>query len=208
MRTFQPKLAAIALVLLFTSCQAPRTVLSPPHVPSPDERATMQTNIYAGQYDMVFAATIAVLQDTGWRLDVVDKPAGLIRAISAHKAESLGPEDERSTNLQNREAAVRLHADITRKWARWQELVIHTEPWGMEHTRQRIVLNQRGTLPAMSYSEEQNGTWYRHGRQVLVHAPPEEQTVEVDLPEAYRHLFERIQKALIQRQKLNPGNPA
>ncbi|MCX6995716.1 MAG: hypothetical protein NTV49_01190, partial [Kiritimatiellaeota bacterium] len=86
------------------------------------------------------------------------------------------------------------------RWLRWQELVIHTEAWRTEQVRQRIVMTLRGTLPAMSYNEEQGGAWYRRGRNVLIHAPPEEQTVEVSLPEAYGDLFERIEKALRERR--------
>jgi hypothetical protein len=194
-------IAAAAVLLVGAGCQTPLLRPPEPKLPQPAERAAMQTMVFTGKVDTVFSATIAVLQDTGWKLDVVDKPAGLIRAVTARKTESLGPEDERELNLQTRQETIRLHADITQKWARWQELVIHTEPWsGGAQTRQRIVLTLRGTLPAMSYYEEQNGTWYRRGRSVLIHAPPAEQAVEVDLPEAYRDFFERIEKALRQRQ--------
>ena len=54
----------------------------------------------------------------------------------------------------------------------------------------------------MSYSEEQGGTAFKKGRMVMIHAPPEEQSVEVIVPEAYRDLFERIEKAVRQRQSL------
>jgi hypothetical protein len=53
----------------------------------------------------------------------------------------------------------------------------------------------------MSYHEEQDSAWYRRGRDVLIHAPAVEQTVEVSLPEAYRDLFERVENALRQRQQ-------
>jgi len=192
-------LLVIAL-LLGVGCQK----LSPPmpsatKIISPDERAALQTHTFSGNYDIVFAATIAVLQDRGWRLDTVDKAAGLIRATTARKNEALGPEDERVMNLKSRQDTIKHHADVTQKWARWQELVIHTEPWGASQVRQRIILSLRGTLPAMSYQEEQGGTWYRRGRDVLIHAPPEEQAVEVEVPEAYRDVFERIEKAVRQR---------
>lgn len=196
-------LMGLVVVVALAGCQSPLVKPPEPKVLLPADRAAMQTMIHTGRLDMVFAATIAVLQDTGWKLEVVDKPAGLIRATTARKNESLGPEDERELNLQTRQETTRLHADVTKKWARWQELVIHTEPWDSgNQTRQRIVMTQRGTLPAMSYHEEQNGTWYRRGRSVLIHAPPAEQSVEVELPEAYRDLFERIEKALRQRQGL------
>ncbi|MCX7010469.1 MAG: hypothetical protein NTY53_25040 [Kiritimatiellaeota bacterium] len=193
--------ASVVLIVLVAGCQTPLIKPAAPKVLLPADRAVMQTMIYTGRMDTVFAATIAVLQDVGWKLDVVDRPAGLIRATTARKNESLGPEDERELNLQTRQETTRLHEDVTKKWARWQELVIHTEPWNVgNQTRQRIVMTQRGTLPAMSYYEEQGGVWYRRGRSVLIHAPPAEQAVEVELPEAYRDLFERIEKALRQRQ--------
>ena len=194
-------LVSFTVALLLAGCRTPAPQAVEVKAIAPADRAAMQTLIHTGRLDAVFAATISVLQDLGWKLETVDKPAGLIRAATARKNESLGPEDERELNLQTRHATTRLHADITKKWARWQELVIHSEPWqGGSQTRQRIVLTQRGTLPAMSYYEEQDGTWYRRGRSVLIHAPPAEQAVEVDLPEAYRDLFERIEKALRQRQ--------
>ncbi len=192
----------IALALA-AGCQK----LLPPAPPtpvllSPEARAAMQTRIFNGRYERVFAATIATLQDTGWTLGVVDQLAGIIRATTLRKTESLGPEDERGLNLNTRREIIRLHADITKKWSRWQELLIHAEPWNHgSQTCQRIVMTLRGTLPAMSFYEEQGGAWYRHGRSVLIHAPPEEQAVEVDLPEAYADFFERIEQALRQRQE-------
>ena len=194
-------LCCLALLTVLAGCQIPQVVPPTPKVISPDERAAMQTTTFNGRFDAVFAATIAVLQDVGWRLDSVDKAAGLIRATTARKNEALGPEDERELNLQTRRETIQHHADVTQKWARWQELVIHTEPWNSgTQTHQRMILTLRGTLPAMSYHEEQGGTWYRHGRDVLIHAPAVEQAVEVSLPEAYHDLFDRVEKALRQRQ--------
>lgn len=188
------------LLVVLAGCQTPPPKPVAPQSLLPADRAAMQTMIYTGKVDVVFAATIAVLQDVGWRLESVDKAAGLLRATTVRKTEALGPEDERKLDLQARRETVRRHADVTQKWARWQELVIHTEPWSNgAQTRQRIVLTLRGSLPAMSYHEEQGGTWYRHGRDVLIHAPSEEQAVEVSLPEAYGDLFERIGKALRER---------
>ena len=189
----------LALAAL-AGCQHLILPAAAPAALSPEERADMQTHNYAGKYDMVFAATIAVLQDLGWRLESVDMPAGIIRASTTKHAEALGPEDEKNTDLKIRRQTIQRHSDVTQRWLRWQELIIHIEPWRGEQVRQRIVMNLRGTLPAMSYSEEQGGAWYRHGRNVLIHAPPEEQSVEILLPEAYRDLFERVEKALRLRQ--------
>ncbi len=72
------------------------------------------------------------------------------------------------------------------------------EPWA-GGSRQRIVLTLRGALPAMSYHERLGGGFLRRGREVLVHAPAVEQTVEVTLPEAYSDFFERIEAAARQR---------
>ena len=200
-----PLALGLGLTIL-TGCQHVSAPVPAPLSLTPAERAKIQTHAYTGSYDVVFAATIAVLQDRGWRLESVDKPAGLIRANTAKRAESLGPEDEKTTDLKSRQEAVKLHADVSRKWSRWTELVIHTEPWPAGQVRQRIVMNQRGVLPAMSYAEEQGGTLLKRGRMVMVHAPPEEQTVEVALPEAYGDLFERIEKALRERQSA-PSRP-
>ncbi len=192
------------LLVMLAGCQTPPPKPALPRSALPPDRAAFQTMIYTSKLDIVFSATIAVLQDIGWRLDSVDKAAGLIRATTAHKTEALGPDDERELDLQTRRETVKHHADVTQKWSRWQELVIHTEPWdGGAHTRQRSVMTLRGTLPAMSYHVEQDGAWYRRGRDILIHAPPEEQSVEVTMPEAYRDLFERTEKAMRQRQ--GPG---
>ena len=70
------------------------------------------------------------------------------------------------------------------------------EPWGDGKSRQRIVLNLRGTLPSMSYIERQGGSVFRGGRDVVINAPAVEQSVEVELPEAYSDLFDRIDIAV------------
>jgi len=171
-----------------------------PVVTNPEDRAKMQTNIYTGKYDVAFASTLAVLQDLAWRLESVDKAAGIIRATTARHTEALGPNDEQTTDLKTRQQVIGRHTDVTQKWSRWTELVIHTEPWGTDQVRQRIVMSLRGTLPPMSYSEEQGGTAFTRGRAVTIHAPAEEQSVEVSVPEAYGDLFERIEKAIRVRQ--------
>ena len=186
----------------FVGC---KTLPPPPPIPvvaNPEDRAKMQTNIYTGKCDVAFASTLAVLQDLAWRLETVDKAAGIIRATTARHTESLGPNDEKTTDLQTRQQVIGRHTDVTQKWSRWTELVIQTEPWGADQVRQRIVMSLRGTLPAMSYSEEQGGGTFKKGRAVTIHAPAEEQSVEVSIPEAYGDLFERIEKAIRLRQSM------
>ena len=44
----------------------------------------------------------------------------------------------------------------------------------------------------MSFQERLEGPWYGRGRDVLINAPALEQTVEIDMPEAYEAVFDRI----------------
>lgn len=177
-----------------------------PQVPAPsvpalsiEQRRAMQTRAYDAPADTVFAATIATLQDLGWTLDVADRAAGLIRASTQRRLEAFGPEDETQMNLAERKRTAEMRADVSKKWARWKEIVIHTESWGAAKSRQRIVMNFRGTLPAMSYREKQGGDLLHRGREVLINAPATEQSVEVPVPEAYKDLFDRISEAVGQR---------
>lgn len=185
--------------LLVSSCQH----VSPPSLPqepplSIEQRRQMQTHIYDVGFDTVFASTIAVFQDLGWTLDTVDKPSGIIRATTAKRADAFGPEDEQIFDPRQRRETFAARADASKKWMRWREAVVHTEPWG-RGARQRIVLTLRGSLPAMSYRDELGGGFFRRGREVLINAPPVEQSVEVTLAEAYGDLFERIEAAARQR---------
>lgn len=166
---------------------------------SPEQRRSMQTHTHAAGTDVVFASTIAVLQDLGWTLDTADRAAGIIRASTPHRLEALGPQDERAHDLTVRRKTVEQRADVSKKWSRWQELIIHTEPWGGGQTRQRMVMNLRGSLPAMSYKDRIEGGFMKRGREVMINAPPVEQTVEVEVTEAYTDMFDRISAAVSQR---------
>lgn len=193
-------LAALALLAVAPGCARLRPVAESvtPDV-SPEQRRGMQTHAYAAGIDVVFASTIAVLQDLGWTLDTADRAAGIIRASTPHRLEALGPQDEREHDLTVRRKTVEQRADVSKKWSRWQELIIHTEPWGAGQTRQRIVMNLRGSLPAMSYKDRIEGGFMKRGREVMINAPPVEQTVEVEVTEAYADMFERITAAVAQR---------
>ena len=80
------------------------------------------------------------------------------------------------------------------------EVVVHIEPWGTGKSRQRIVLNLRGTLPSMSYLEKQEARGFSRGRDVMINAPAVEESVEVELWEAYREFFDRIGTGIAQRK--------
>jgi len=43
--------------------------------------SAMQTKELEGDLDTGFAATISVLQDEGWQIEVVDKASGIIQAV-------------------------------------------------------------------------------------------------------------------------------
>jgi hypothetical protein len=195
-------LAGLSLLLCENGCRH-IVSLAPPEKPmlSVEQRRELQTHVYAAPLDVVFAATIAVFQDLGWTLETVDKPSGLIRVSTVKRPDSFGPEDEQDYDVQRRREMSAYRADPSKKWMRWREAVVHMEPWD-QGTRQRIVLNLQGALPAMSYRERERSSTLRRGREVEIHAPPAEQTVEVALPEAYRDLFARIEAAVQQRMSM------
>lgn len=200
-RTFALRPAAAAVwALAAAGC----TRLAAPPALAPrdvtiDERRAMQSREWAAPPDAVFAATIAVVQDLGWNLDAADRGAGILRASTARKPDAFGPEDETRLDLRERIRTARQRSDASRKWSRWREMVVHVEPWGAGRSRQRIVMNLRGSLPAMSYAEREGGGWLSRGRELLIHAPAIEQSVEVLMPEAYEDLFNRIAAAVSQR---------
>ena len=186
---------------LFTGCKnlAPTAKMVQPPL-SVEERRNLQSHSYDAPFDAVFAATIAVFQDLGWNLETVDKSSGIIRASTVKKTDAFGPEDEQDYDLQRRRETSAYRSDPSKKWQRWREAVVHTEPWG-NGTRQRIVLSLRGALPAMSYRERLGGSFMHPGREVIINAPAVEQTVEVTVPEAYNDFFERIAVAIRQRRE-------
>lgn len=192
---------ALAAAFAMAGCRHPAPMTAPaPAELSREQRREMQTRKWTAAPDVVFGATIADLQDQGWTLETVDRAAGLIRAITEKRLDAFGPEDERHYDLAARRRTAKRRADIAMKWSRWKEAVIHIEAWGADQTRQRIVLNLRGTLPSMSYHERMEGPWYGRGRDVLINAPAVEQTVEIDLPEAYEAVFDRIADGIGRRK--------
>jgi uncharacterized protein YceK len=65
-------LLLLAVTALLAGCQTPPAQPAAPKVLLPADRAAFQTMIYTGKLDAVFAATIAVLQDVGWKLESVE----------------------------------------------------------------------------------------------------------------------------------------
>ena len=82
---------ALAALLVLAGCQIKQRMMvtvAPADV-LPEERAAMQTRTYAVADEVVFAATVAVLQDLGWNLDAADRASGIIRASTAKRLEPL-----------------------------------------------------------------------------------------------------------------------
>jgi len=160
---------------------------------APEERSTMQTRIFSAPEDAVFAATVAVLQDLGWKLDTVDRASGMIRASTAKRLEPLGPKEENITSFEWRRTAIQKRTSEKDQWMRWDEMVAHIEKWPKDQTSQRIVLSRRGSLPAMSYPARIDR------RDVIINAPAKEESVEIQLGDVYDTLFQRIEKAIRER---------
>lgn len=158
-----------------------------------EKRAAIQSRVYKAGPDVVFSGTVAVLQDLGWKIDTAYRASGLIRASTEKRLEPLGPKEEKIHNYEFRKNAIEERTTEKDQWTRWEEMVIHTEPWPDNSTRQRIVFSRCGSLPAMSYSSEVDG------RDVMINAPPREESVELQLPEVYSDIFERIDTAVTAR---------
>lgn len=183
----------LALCLLLAGCSStPETPVVRPSISSAD-RTAMQSCTYFAPMDVVFAATIATLQDLGWQLDVVDKDSGLIRATTQKRLEPLGPQEEKITNYQFRRQAIQQRTSEKDQWTRWEEMVIHTEPWTGGQTRQRLIFNRHGSLPALSYKTK------LEGREGMINAPAREERVEMELREVYADVFARITRAVSER---------
>ena len=192
----------LLMATVLTGCRNMRVAELEAQLPalSPEQRREMQIQQWDVPMDVVFSATVAEIQDRGWTLDSVDKDAGIIRASTTKKLEAFGPEDEKYYDANIRKKTAKSRSDVSKKWTRWMEAVIHIEPWGTGKSRQRIVLNLRGTLPSMSYLEKQEARGFNRGRDVMINAPAVEESVEVEFPEAYREIFDRVGTGIAQRK--------
>jgi hypothetical protein len=160
----------------------------------------MQTRTFASSLDTVFAANIAVLQDIGWNIDTADKASGLIKATTNKRQEALSPKEEKITDYELRRKTVESRSEAMNKWTRWEELTLHVEPWGANAVHERVVTVRCGSLPPMSYKTRMREPATKKKQDVFVNAPAQEDRLELQLPEVYQDLFERIQKAVAERQ--------
>lgn len=179
-----------------SGCATPGKGGKDPAILTPAERTAMQTRTYAAPQDTVWAATLDVLLDLQWNVSTADRATGLLRATTHKRQEALSPTEERLTDFRQRKRTVQERSAAMKKWSRWEALTIHTESWGANQTRQRMILTRCGARPSMTYRTHEDGGFLRRGDEVLVNAPVQEETVEVDLPEVYADVFDRIEKAV------------
>ncbi len=165
------------------------------------QRAAMQTKELEGSFDTGFAATLSVLQDEGWQINVVDKSSGIIQANSLKRQSSIGPAEdwyaERDPKYINKiiKQAKKKGAELV-QWTRWEQITAHIEPWGSNTIRERITITKYGSLPSNTYSYE--------SKTRTIGA--REQSVVVENPATYQYLFQQIQRAVFIRQGLTNKN--
>jgi len=193
--------------VLIAGCATERgAVLPPPHLTT-QQRAAMQTKEMQGTFDTGFNATISVLQDEGWQLDIVDKQSGVIQASSLKRQDIIGPgEDWRAEQDSDYREKIIKRAEKEKEgpglleWSRWEQVTAHIEPWGKDSIRQRITITKFGKLPSHTYSYSA-----KRGNEKVATEGGKEQSVIIENPAVYQYLFQRIQRALFIRQGLTGG---
>ena len=196
-------LLVLTSISLASGCGQNKSRLQPPPPLSIQQRAAMQTKELEGDFDTGFAATISVLQDEGWQIEVVDKSCGIIQAVSLKHQDIIGPHEDWYTE---KDAGYR--DDILKEskdrevppseWNRWEQLTCHIEPWGENRIRQRITITAFGSLPTNTVSSAGK----KKDKQTIVTAGGKEQSRIVEDPARYQYLFQQIQRAIFIRQGL------
>jgi hypothetical protein len=183
---------------------AKTTASIPPYQPlSIQQRASMQTKELTGDFDTGFAATISVLQDEGWQIDVVDKDSGIIQASSLKRQDIIGPAEDwyAKNDSAYHEKLIKKAEEEKRQlpeWTRWEQLTAHIEPWGSTTIRHRITITKFGSLPAHTYSYSG-----KKGKQKITTSGGKEQSIVVENPATYQYLFQQVQRAVFIRQGLS-----
>lgn len=196
MRTSHIVASLLLVAGLVAGCQTDHSgkgALPRPEPLAQPERAAMQTRVFPVSEGVLFSATIAVLQDLEWKLDTVDRAAGLIRASNLRRLEPLGPREETIASFEWRRKAIKSRSSEKDQWTRWDSMVVHIEKWPRQQSRARIIISRNGSLPAMSYPARVDK------RDVIINAPAKEEAVELLLPEVYDVLFKQIEQAVLDR---------
>lgn len=190
---------SLAVVMSLAGC-ASKAQGGPPPSLNAMQRAAMQTKTLEGDAKTAFAAALSVLQDQGWQLDAVDKEGGIIQASSLRKQTLVGPEEDWRasdkayiTQLQKAVRQSEKQGVAYPLWTRWERLTLHVEPWQKNTVQMRISIVECGTLPS--------GAMVRKKNQLVI-VPGKEQSVVVEDAQAYKLLFQDIQKAIFIRQGL------
>jgi hypothetical protein len=177
--------------------------LTPPPPPlSSQQRAAMQTRELSGNFATAFSATLSVLQDEGWQIDVVDKESGIIQASSLRRQDTIGPgedwyAEQESAYRDNLVKSARKNETAIPEWTRWERLTAHIEPWGKNTVRHRITITKSGSLTPSTYSFSGKG-----GGQKISTTGGKEQSLVIENPATYQYLFQQIQRAIFIREGL------
>ncbi len=197
----------LLLVLICISfapnCAQRTSRLQPPPPLSIQQRAAMQTKELEGDFDTGFAATISVLQDEGWQIEVVDKASGIIQAVSLKRQDIIGPHEDwyAENDAGYRDDMIQEAKDrkaSLSEWNRWEQLTCHIEPWAENRIRQRFTITAFGSLPTNTFSYAEK----KKDKQTIVTAGGKEQSRIVEDPARYQYLFQQIQRAIFIRQGL------
>jgi len=196
-------LLLIIITSLAPGCAQRKSRLQPPPSLSIQQRAAMQSKELEGDFDTGFAATISVLQDEGWQIEVVDKASGIIQAVSLKHQDIIGPHEDwyAEKDVGYRDDILKESKDREvppSEWNRWEQLTCHIEPWGENRIRQRITITAFGSLPTNTVSSAGK----KKDKQTIVTAGGKEQSRIVEDPARYQYLFQQIQRAIFIRQGL------
>ena len=206
-RFCMPAVVMLAGAIFFSGCAMERGAVLPPPQLTIQQRAAMQTREMQGTFDTGFGATISVLQDEGWQLEVVDKTSGIIQARSLKRQDVIGPGEDWNAE-QDPEYREKLIKQAKKEkegpglleWTRWEQVTVHIEPWGKNSIRQRITITKFGRLPSLTYSYSA-----KRGKEKVATEGGKEQSVIIENPTVYQYLFQRIQRAIFIRQGLTGG---
>jgi hypothetical protein len=193
----------LTAVFLLNGCFSGTGRLTPPPPPlSSQQRAAMQTKELSGDFTTSFSATISVLQDEGWQIDVVDRESGIIQSSSLKRQDSIGPAEdwyaEQDAAYRDTLAKKARKAETALpEWTRWERLTAHIEPWGSKTVRFRLTIIKCGSLATSTYNFSDD-----KGSPKTSVTGGKEQSLVVENPATYQYLFQQIQRAVFIRQGL------
>lgn len=192
-----------AAVFLLNGCFAGTSRLTPPPPLSSQQRAAMQTKELSGDFTTAFSATLSMLQDEGWQIDVVDKASGIIQASSLKRQDSIGPSEDwyaeqDAAYRDNLAKKARKAETALPEWTRWERLTAHIEAWGKKTVRFRLTIIKCGSLSSSTYSFSDNT-----GSQKTSTTGGKEQSLVIENPATYQYLFQQIQRAVFVREGLD-----